>query len=108
MLKHAPLTVEIEMTNTLSDKPVEVYNTVAKFRKRKPDEVVILGAHLDSWIWERERRTTVRDDGVLVEAARTLAKLNLPTEADDSVWCLFIAVKRGVGRFEAVRGSAQE
>jgi len=32
MLKHAPLTVEIEMTNTLSDKPVEVYNTVGEIR----------------------------------------------------------------------------
>src|SRR6266436_5158226 len=50
MQKHGPVQVEIEMTNSFSDKPVEVYNTVAEIKgSEKPDEVVILGAHLDSW-----------------------------------------------------------
>ena len=50
MMKHGPVQLEISMTNTFSDKPVEVYNTVAEIRgSEKPDEVVILGAHLDSW-----------------------------------------------------------
>src|SRR5712692_451046 len=47
--KHGPVQVEIEMTNSFSDKPVEVYNTVAEIKgSEKSDEVVILGAHLDS------------------------------------------------------------
>ena len=50
LLKHGPVQLEIEMTNAFGDKPMEVYNTVADLRgSEKPDEMVILGAHLDSW-----------------------------------------------------------
>jgi Zn-dependent M28 family amino/carboxypeptidase len=78
MQKHGPVQVEIEMTNSFSDKPVEVYNTVAEIKgSEKPDEVVILGAHLDSW----DLGTGSTDNGtgsmVVLEAARALAKLNL-------------------------------
>jgi carboxypeptidase Q len=78
MQKHGPVEVEIEMTNSFSDKPVEVYNTVAEIKgTEKPDEVVILGAHLDSW----DLGTGSTDNGTgsmaVLEAARTLAKLNL-------------------------------
>ena len=78
LLKHGPVQVEMEMTNTFSDKPVEVYNTVADIRgSEKPDEVVILGAHLDSW----DLGTGSTDNGTgsiaVLEAARALAKLNL-------------------------------
>src|SRR5258708_6057548 len=78
LLKHGPVTIEMEMTNTLGSKPVEVYNTVGEIRgSEKPDEVVILGAHLDSW----DLGTGSTDNGTgsmaVLEAARTLAKLNL-------------------------------
>jgi Zn-dependent M28 family amino/carboxypeptidase len=78
LLKHAPVTIEMEMTNTLGNKPVEVYNTVGEIRgSEKPDEVVILGAHLDSW----DLGTGSTDNGTgsmaVLEAARTLVKLNL-------------------------------
>ena len=78
MLKKAPVDVEIEITNSLSDKPVEVFNTVANIRgTEKPDELVILGAHLDSW----DLGTGSTDNGTgsmaVLEAARALAKLNL-------------------------------
>src|SRR6266436_1315447 len=78
MLKHGAVTIEMEMTNTLGNKPVEVYNTVGEIRgSEKPDEVVILGAHLDSW----DLGTGSTDNGTgsmaVLEAARTLAKLNL-------------------------------
>lgn len=73
--------VELEMTldgNQFSEGPVEVYNTVAELPgSEKPEEVVILGAHLDSW----DLATGATDDGtgvsVVLEAARTLAKLGL-------------------------------
>jgi carboxypeptidase Q len=76
--KHGPVQVEIEMTNSFSDRPVEVYNTVAEIKgSEKPDEVVILGAHLDSW----DLGTGSTDNGTgsmaVLEAARVLAKLNL-------------------------------
>jgi Zn-dependent M28 family amino/carboxypeptidase len=66
------------MTNSFGDKPMDVYNTVAEIRgSERPDEVVILGAHLDSW----DLGTGSTDNGTgsmaVLEAARTLAKLNL-------------------------------
>ena len=78
MLKHGPVEVELDMTNSFSEKPVEVYNTVAEIRgSEKPDEVVMLGAHLDSW----DLATGSTDDGTgsmaVLEAARALAKLPL-------------------------------
>src|SRR5260370_35521866 len=48
--KRGGVVVELEMTNSFSDKPVEVYNTVAELRgSEKPGEVVILGGPLGSW-----------------------------------------------------------
>jgi len=78
MVKRGKVEVEIEMTNSFGDKPMDVYNTVAEIRgSEKPDEVVIIGAHLDSW----DLGTGSTDNGTgsmaVLEAARTLAKLNL-------------------------------
>jgi Zn-dependent M28 family amino/carboxypeptidase len=76
MLKHGKVEAEIEMSNSFGDKPMDVYNTVGEIRgSEKPDEVVLLGAHLDSW----DLGTGSTDNGtgsmVVLEAARTLAKL---------------------------------
>src|SRR5712692_1901518 len=76
--RHLPVRVEVEMTNSIGDKPMTVYNTVAEIRgSEKPDEVVIIGGHLDSW----DLGTGSTDDGTgsmaVLEAARALAKLNL-------------------------------
>src|SRR6266581_4945864 len=78
MQKHRKVEVEIEMTNSFGDKPMNVYNTVAEIRgSAKPDEVVILGAHLDSW----DLGTGSTDNGTgsmaVLEAARALSKLDL-------------------------------
>jgi carboxypeptidase Q len=76
--RHLPVQIEMEMTNTIGSKPMEVYNTVAEIRgSEKPDEVVIIGAHLDSW----DLGTGSTDNGTgsmaVLEAARALANLNL-------------------------------
>jgi len=78
LLKKGPVELELNITNSVSKKPVEVNNTVAEIRgTERPDEVVILGAHLDSW----DLGTGTTDNGtgstVVLEAARALAKLNL-------------------------------
>ncbi|HJY85245.1 MAG TPA: M20/M25/M40 family metallo-hydrolase [Candidatus Acidoferrales bacterium] len=78
LLKRGPVEVEVELKNSFSDKPVEVYNTVAEIRGReRSDEVVILGAHLDSW----DLGTGTTDNGTgsmaVLEAARALQKLDL-------------------------------
>jgi len=78
LLKHGPVQVEMEMTNSFGQKPVDAYNTVAEIRgSEKPDEVVIVGGHLDSW----DLGTGSTDNGTgsiaVLEAARALAKLDL-------------------------------
>ena len=78
LLQRGPVEVEIELKNSFSEKPVEVYNTVAEIPGvEKPDEVVMIGAHLDSW----DLGTGATDDGTgvaaVLEAARALQKLNL-------------------------------
>ena len=73
--------VELELNLSdggFSEGEVEVYNTVAEIRgSEKPDEVVILGAHIDSW----DLGSGATDNGtgvtVVLEAARALHKLEL-------------------------------
>lgn len=77
MLKNGPVEVELQITNSLGSKPVEVYNTVADLPgAENADEMVILGAHLDSW----DLATGTTDNGTgsmaVLEAARALAKVN--------------------------------
>jgi hypothetical protein len=78
LLQRGPVEIEIELKNSFSDRPVEVYNTVAEIPgSEKPNEVVLLGAHLDSW----DLATGTTDNGTgsmaVLEAARTLQKLGL-------------------------------
>jgi Zn-dependent M28 family amino/carboxypeptidase len=78
LLARAAVTMELEMTNSLSAGPVEVSNTVAEIRgAAHPDEVVILAAHLDSW----DLASGSTDNGAgamaVLEAARALAQLHL-------------------------------
>ncbi len=42
--------IELEITNKFVPGPITVYNTVGEIRgSEKPDEFVVVGAHLDSW-----------------------------------------------------------
>src|SRR5277367_3119341 len=109
MLKHGPVQVEISIANSFSDKPVEVYNTVAELRgTEKPDEVVMLGAHLDSW----DLGTGSTDNGTgsmaVLEAARALAKLNLKPKRTIR-FVLFSGEEQGLyGSEEYVKAHQQE
>ncbi|HUQ18113.1 MAG TPA: M20/M25/M40 family metallo-hydrolase [Gemmatimonadaceae bacterium] len=63
------------ITNTMGTRPVSQWNTVAEIRgAKRPGEVVILGAHLDSW--DIAEGTTDNGTGsmVVLEAARILAR----------------------------------
>jgi carboxypeptidase Q len=109
MLKHGPVQVEIEMNNSFGAKPSEVYNTVAELRgSEKPDEMVILGAHLDSW----DLGTGSTDNGTgsmaVLEAARALAKLNLKPKRTIR-FALFTGEEQGLyGSEEYVRAHQNE
>lgn len=68
--------VEVEISNTFVPGPVICFNTVGEVRgSEKPDEFVVVGAHLDSW----DLATGTMDNGtgtcVVLETARTVAAL---------------------------------
>jgi len=65
--------LEMNISNSFTSSPVDAYNTVAEIRgSEKPDEVVILGGHLDSW----DLGTGTTDNGTgtmsILEACRVL------------------------------------
>jgi hypothetical protein len=73
LLKRGPVDIEIDLKNTFSGGPVEVHNTVAEIPgSTNPDEVVIVGGHIDSW----DLGAGATDDGTgimaVLEAARAL------------------------------------
>ncbi len=68
--------VELEVTNKFIPGPITVYNTVGEIKgSEKPDEFVVVGAHLDSW----DLGTGATDNGTgsctVLEVARTLGAL---------------------------------
>jgi carboxypeptidase Q len=70
--KKIPVTIEGEITNTYHPNPV-VFNVVGEITgSERPDEVVLLGAHIDTW----HAATGAADDGVgvaaMMEALRIL------------------------------------
>jgi len=73
--------VEMELNISgceFSQGPVTVYNTVAELPgSDKSDEVVILGAHLDSWDLGTGATDNATGSSVVLEAARALTKLGL-------------------------------
>ena len=104
MLKKGPVELELEITNSFTKKRVEVANTVGEIRgTEKPEEVVIVGGHLDSW----DLGTGSTDNGTgsmaVMEAARTLAKLNLKPKRTIR-FVLFTGEEQGlIGSKEYVR-----
>jgi carboxypeptidase Q len=70
--------LEGRVENRLGRSPVQQWNTVAEIRgSQRPRQVVILGAHLDSW----DLGTGTTDNGtgsmVVLEAARAIARSGL-------------------------------
>jgi hypothetical protein len=68
--------VEVEIANTFVPGPLVVYNTVGEIRgSEKPDEYVVVGAHLDSW----DLGTGTTDNGtgscVVLETARAISEM---------------------------------
>ena len=73
-----PITVRIDLKAKVSDTNVDGLNLIGEIPgKTKPDEVVMIGAHFDSW----HSGTGATDNGagsaVMVEVMRILTKLNL-------------------------------
>lgn len=79
LLEKGPVRIAIEWRNRISPGPVTVNNVVAEIRGReRPDEWVIVGAHLDSW----DFATGAQDNGtgvaMVLDAARAIAAVGRP------------------------------
>lgn len=75
-----PIEVEFDLPNKFVKGPIPVYNTIAEIRgTEKPDEVVIISAHMDSWNGPGSQGCTDNGTGssVTLEAARLLAACNV-------------------------------
>jgi carboxypeptidase Q len=71
-----PPMVELNVSNKFIPGPVECYNTVGEVRgSEKPDEFVVLGAHLDSWDLASGTTDNGTGSSVILECARVIAKL---------------------------------
>lgn len=71
--------IEIEVTNKFIPGPLSIYNTVGEIRgSEKPDEVVVIGAHLDSWDLGQGTLDNGTGVAVVLETARELAKNPTP------------------------------
>ena len=79
--KKQTVTVSLEVKAKFSDRDVDAANIIAEIPgQKKPDEVVMIGAHFDSW----HTGTGATDNGagsaVMIEVMRILKTLNLPLD----------------------------
>lgn len=91
--------VETEIENKFIPGPITVYNTVGEVRgSEKPNEFVVVGAHLDSW--DLAQGTTDNGTGscVVLETARTVAALAKQGHRPKRTirFCLFSGEEQGL------------
>jgi hypothetical protein len=91
--------VETEIENKFIPGPITVFNTVGEVRgSEKPDEIVVLGAHLDSW--DLAQGTTDNGTGscVVLESARAIAALAKQGHRPKRTirFCLFSGEEQGL------------
>jgi carboxypeptidase Q len=71
--------IELEVTNKFIEGPIKVYNTIGEIRgKEKPEEVVVVGAHLDSWDLGQGTVDNGTGTSVVLETARILTRCPAP------------------------------
>lgn len=104
--------VEVDIQAKFIPGPITVFNTVGEVKgSEKPDEFVVIGAHLDSW----ELGTGTMDNGtgscVVLETARTIAALAKAGHRPKRTirFCLFTGEEQGLyGSREYVKKHAAE
>ena len=91
-----PPKVEVEISNKFIPGPITCYNTVGEIKgSKKPDEFVVIGAHIDSW--DLASGTTDNGTGtcIVLETARILKKLGV--KPDRTIrFCLFSGEEQGL------------
>jgi hypothetical protein len=77
--KGLPVTMEVDVRNTFHDQSMETFNVFAEIPGTdKADEVVMLGAHFDSWHSGTGATDNAAGSAVMLEAVRLLKTLGLP------------------------------
>ncbi len=104
-----PVQVEVDIRNETIAGPVEIYNTVAEIRgATKPAEVVIVGAHLDSWDLGTGATDNATGSSVVLEAARAIEAAGLRPQRTLR-FILFTGEEQGsVGARDYIRTHAGE
>ena len=81
LLKKGDVKVELDVQNSLDLPPVNERNVIADLPGTNPDQIVLLGAHFDSW----EPAQGAKDNGTgvaqILEAARVLKSLGIRPKA---------------------------
>lgn len=76
LMRNGPVRLALDWRNKVSDGPVAVPNVIAELRGReRPDEWVLIGAHLDSWDFATGAQDNAAGAAMVIEAARTIAAL---------------------------------
>lgn len=79
--KDVEVAMDLEVRNTFHDQDLTSFNVLADIPGRsKPDEVVMLGAHFDSWHGATGATDNAAGSAVMMEAVRILKQLKLPLE----------------------------
>ncbi|MEK7407334.1 MAG: M20/M25/M40 family metallo-hydrolase [Acidobacteriota bacterium] len=79
--KKMPVKLEVDVRVRIEEKPVDGFNVIAELRgDRKKDELVMIGAHLDSWHGGTGATDDAAGCAVMMEAMRILKKLGLKTD----------------------------
>jgi carboxypeptidase Q len=81
LLKRGDVKIELDVRNSFDQPPVNERNVIAELPGTNPDQVVLLGAHFDSW----EPAQGAKDNGTgvaeVLEIARILKSLGVKTKA---------------------------
>lgn len=79
LAKGIPVTLEMFVQSTAHDEDRTAFNVIAEIPGTdKKDEVVMLGAHFDSWHYGTGATDNASGSAVMLEAMRILKTLNLP------------------------------
>jgi hypothetical protein len=78
-LRRGPVRLSLEIVNRVTPGAVTVNNVIADIPGRdRPDEWVVVGAHLDSWDFGTGAQDNATGVAMVVEAARAIAALEEP------------------------------
>jgi hypothetical protein len=88
--------VELEVTNKFIPGPITVFNTVGEIKgSEKPDEFIIVGAHLDSWDLAQGATDNGTGSMLVLETARLLANCGVKPKRTIR-FCLFSGEEQGL------------